>query len=104
MDHERRAGRLALVTGATGMVGPRVVEAFRQAGFAVRTLSNTPPDPSPPADVEVRTGDITDAAAIRAAVEGVTVVVHLAALLHLRTPRRRCARRTSGPTSVGRTS
>ncbi len=87
MGHERRAGRVALVTGATGMVGPRVLDAFRQAGFAVRTLSNTPPDSgSVPADVEVRTGEISDAATVRDAVEGVAVVVHLAALLHIPDP------------------
>ncbi len=79
---------LVLVTGATGMVGPRVVDAFRRAGFAVRTLSNTPADSdSIPAEVEVRTGEISDAAAVRDAVEGATVVVHLAALLHVPEPR-----------------
>ena len=78
---------LVLVTGATGMVGPRVVEALEQSGFAVRTLSNQPPKPGVlPPGVEVRMGDVTDPATVRAAVAGVKVVVHLAALLHLPDP------------------
>lgn len=87
MGDERRSGRVALVTGATGMVGPRVLDVFRQAGFAVRTLSNTPPESDfVPADVEVRTGDIGNMLTVRSAVEGVAVVVHLAALLHVSDP------------------
>jgi len=81
------AGRVALITGATGMVGPRVVEAFHQAGFVVRTLSDRPPGAGLlPPDVEVLTGDIADAASVRHAVKGAAVVAHLAALLHLPDP------------------
>jgi UDP-glucose 4-epimerase len=69
------------------MVGPSVVEAFQQGGFSVRTLSNQPPQPGvlPPA-VEVRTGDVADSASVREAVKGASVVVHLAALLHMPDP------------------
>lgn len=78
---------LALVTGATGALGPRVVEALYQAGYAVRTLSLDAPTPGLlPEPTEIRLGDITDAATVRAAMAGVDVVVHMAALLHIVNP------------------
>lgn len=78
---------LALVTGATGALGPRVVEALHGAGYTVRTLSLDARDPGLlPASIETRLGDITDEAAVRAAMAGVDVVVHLAALLHIVNP------------------
>ena len=77
------ADRLVLVTGATGSVGPRVVGAFLAGGSAVRTFStNRPPQGLLSPDVDVRVGDITDAASVRGAIAGVDIVVHLAALLH----------------------
>lgn len=78
---------LALITGATGMVGPRVVEAFAGAGFRVRTFSNDAAGGSPfLKGVEVCTGDIADPAAVQRVVAGADVVVHLAALLHVTDP------------------
>ncbi len=78
---------LVLVTGATGMVGPRVVEAFRRSGCSLRTFSSEPPPPGVlPVGVESRTGDVADAGSVRDAVEGASVVVHLAALLHVPDP------------------
>jgi nucleoside-diphosphate-sugar epimerase len=76
-----------LVTGATGAVGPLVVEAFRVAGYSVRTLSIDPPTASIwPDDVETLIGDVTDAAAVRAAMQGAESVIHMAALLHVENP------------------
>lgn len=73
-----------LVTGATGAVGPRVVQALREVGYRVRTLSlGAPPAGLLPDDVEVRIGDITDAAVVQAAMEDAEAVIHLAALLHI---------------------
>jgi UDP-glucose 4-epimerase len=78
---------LALVTGATGALGPRVVEALHQAGYAVRTLSlDTPAPMLLPEPTETRLGDITDATTVRAAMAGMDVVVHMAALLHIVNP------------------
>ena len=78
---------LVLVTGATGMIGPRVVEEFVRAGFGVRTLSSdTAPEGLLPGGVEARTGDVADPDVVRRAVEGCERVVHLAALLHLVDP------------------
>ena len=78
---------LVLITGATGMIGPRVVEEFVRAGFGVRTLSSEAAlDGLLPAGVEARTGDVADVAAVRSAVDGCERVVHLAALLHLVDP------------------
>lgn len=75
---------LVLVTGATGAVGPLVVEAFNKEGYFIRTLSiSSPPAGIWPDGVEALTGDVTDPAVVNAAVEGVDVVVHLAALLHI---------------------
>lgn len=81
-----RAPRV-LVTGATGAVGPRVVAALVEAGCLVRALSHDPPPADLwPAGVEAEVGDVTDRAAVRAAMRGVDAVVHLAALLHVVDP------------------
>jgi nucleoside-diphosphate-sugar epimerase len=78
---------LVLVTGATGAIGPLVVEAFLAAGYSIRTLSIDPPPAGAwPEDVETLIGDITDMSAVQAAMQGVESVVHLAALLHMVNP------------------
>ena len=78
---------LVLVTGATGAIGPLVVEAFLAAGYSIRTLSIDPPPAGAwPEDVETLIGDITDLSAVQAAMQGVESVVHLAALLHVVNP------------------
>lgn len=78
---------LILVTGATGAVGPRVVEALSDAGYAIRTLSLNPAPPGPwPRGIEMRLGDITDPNVVHSAMQGVDAVVHLAALLHISNP------------------
>ncbi len=76
-----------LVTGATGAVGPSVVEALLAAGHAVRTLSADPPPAGVwPRDVEARIGDVTDPALVSAAMRDVDAVIHMAALLHIADP------------------
>jgi len=73
-----------LITGATGAVGPVVVRAFHDAGYAVRTLSlDRPPVGIWPDSVETVTGDITDASVVRTVMDGVDAVIHMAALLHI---------------------
>ncbi len=77
----------ALVTGATGAIGPRLVAELLQQKYRVRVLSRRRPDPQLfPDSVEVVTGDITDRENVRAAVSGVQYVFHLAALLHITNP------------------
>jgi len=73
-----------LITGATGAVGPVVVRAVHDAGYAVRTLSlDTPPVGIWPDGVEAVIGDVTDVSDVRAAMDGVDAVIHMAALLHI---------------------
>jgi nucleoside-diphosphate-sugar epimerase len=76
-----RAEVKVLVTGATGCVGPRVVDALRAAGCSVRTLSLSPGDA--PRDIDERIGDILDNAAVESAAEGMNAVVHLAGKVHV---------------------
>lgn len=79
--------RFILVTGATGAVGPRVVHALHDAGHCIRTLSlDDPPAGLLPDGVEVCRGDVTDPAAVGAAMQGIEAVVHMAALLHIVNP------------------
>lgn len=76
-----------LVTGATGLVGNNVVRHLAavesgmrirclvRQGYDSRTLEGLP--------VEIATGDITDPAAMEAAFDGVSAVVHAAAMVSI---------------------
>ena len=72
-----------LVTGATGFVGPKVVHALRAQGRDVRVLVRRPERASQLAGwgAELATGDMTDPASLRAALQDVTHVVHLVAII-----------------------
>lgn len=77
---------VCVVTGATGAIGPGVVDALADT-FEVRTLTRRPPQPHLfRAPVTSFTGDVSDVAAVRRAAEGARVIVHLAALLHVVDP------------------
>jgi uncharacterized protein YbjT (DUF2867 family) len=71
-----------LVTGGTGFVGGHVVHALRQAGRPVRCLVRDERKAGRLATVgcELAEGDMTDAASLRRAVEGVDTIVHLVAV------------------------
>jgi len=84
---DRQPARVVLVTGATGAVGPRVVQALHDSGYCVRTLSLDEPLINLfPDDVEVQVGDVTDPSTVHSAAQGVEAVIHLAALLHIVNP------------------
>ena len=73
---------MILVTGGTGFVGGYVVHALRSAEKDVRVLVR---DPRKAERLEVwgaslARGDVTDAAGLRAAVEGCDTVIHLVAV------------------------
>jgi uncharacterized protein YbjT (DUF2867 family) len=71
-----------LVTGGTGFVGPKVVQAIIGAGHDVRALARSRKSGANAAALgaEVVEGDLTDAASLRIAVQGVDAVVHLVAI------------------------
>jgi nucleoside-diphosphate-sugar epimerase len=76
-----------LVTGATGAIGPRIVQTLHDAGYAVRAFSIDEPQPGFfPTGIDVVKADITDTLSVRSAMLGVETVVHLAALLHVANP------------------
>ncbi len=72
-----------LVTGATGLAGANICKLLVERGDAVRALARETADTSPLAElgVEVVTGDVTDAAAVRRAARGSDAAIHCAALL-----------------------
>lgn len=79
--------RTVLVTGATGAVGPCVVQTLHEAGYRVRVFARRAPQPELfPPGTEVCLGDITDLSALQTAMQGVESVLHLAALLHIVNP------------------
>ena len=71
-----------LVTGATGLVGSRLLPRLIDAGVDCRALVRSDVD-LPPGATGVR-GDLADPDSLVAAVDGVDAIVHLAALF--RTP------------------
>lgn len=75
------------VTGATGAVGPCVVQALCKAGHAVRTFSLERPSSGVfPPNVDERIGDVADLSAVRYAIQSMDAVIHLAAFLHIVNP------------------
>ena len=70
-----------LVTGATGFVGAHVVEALSRTGVSIRAAvrKSSKLDFLRQFDVEIVTAGLEDEAAMREAVAGSDVVVHLAA-------------------------
>src|SRR5438034_9677911 len=79
-----------LVTGGTGFVGSHTAAALSARGYDIRLLVRSPEKVAPVlgalglAAPDVVAGDVTDAASVRAAVEGCDAVVHTAALVSLR--------------------
>lgn len=67
-----------LVTGGTGLVGSRLLRHFVNAGLECRALVRS--GKQIPAGVDRVEGDLFDTAALQKAVEGVSAVVHLAAV------------------------
>jgi nucleoside-diphosphate-sugar epimerase len=68
--------RTVLVTGGAGYFGSILVDRALERGDRVRILDLNPPEDRPGASVEVVLGDIRDADAVRAACDGVDVVLH----------------------------
>ncbi len=66
---------LVLLTGASGFIGSRVLEALRRTKHSVRCLVRKPLSAS---GAEMTVGDITDPMACCEAVKGVTAVIHTA--------------------------
>ena len=79
--------RTALVTGASGFIGRHLQHSLIENGYKVRALSRkashlTYVHPS----VEVIRGDICDRKAVAIAVNGASVIFHLASKLHIPDP------------------
>ncbi|MGL4550770.1 MAG: NAD-dependent epimerase/dehydratase family protein, partial [Gemmataceae bacterium] len=74
-------GGLHVVTGATGLLGSHVAELLRKRGERVRALVRASSDTAflRSLGVELAEGDLENAAALPAAVDGADVVYHCAA-------------------------
>ncbi len=70
-----------LITGATGFVGSHLAEACVARGMSVRTLARPGSDTAllESLGVTIQRGDLSDAGAVRQAVEGVEMILHCAA-------------------------
>jgi dihydroflavonol-4-reductase len=75
-----------LVTGATGFIGAHLVRALLERGDDVRVTvrASSPREALAGRDVETRTADILDAAAMRRALSGVERAFHVAGTTNLR--------------------
>ncbi|MFH8630591.1 SDR family oxidoreductase [Streptomyces lydicus] len=70
----------ALVTGATGYIGGRLIPELLAAGYTVRALARSPEklrDDPWAARTEVLRGDLTDADSVRTAMAGVDIAYYL---------------------------
>jgi len=67
-----------LITGATGLVGERLLPRLANAGVACRALLRA--GKSCPEEIDGVTGDILDPSTLANAVRGVSAIVHLAAV------------------------
>jgi nucleoside-diphosphate-sugar epimerase len=72
---------VALVTGATGLVGSHIVDRLISDGWRVRILSRRPDlaRAELPSEVDIRTGDVLDQGSFERAATGVDAIFHAAA-------------------------
>ena len=71
-----------LLTGATGYVGGYVLDALLERGHSVRALVRSGGDALAARDgVDVRHGDVTDAASLDGAFDGADAVIHLVGII-----------------------
>jgi nucleoside-diphosphate-sugar epimerase len=79
--------RQVLITGATGFVGPHVIEELAGRSCRVRALVRPSSNTQSLRDrgIALSVAGLDDAAALRSAMVDVDVVIHLAALTHART-------------------
>jgi uncharacterized protein YbjT (DUF2867 family) len=70
-----------LVTGATGFIGPHVVQRLVDDGHVVRVLEHTAGSSATLPSQEAVEGSMTDPASLRRAVDGQEAVVHLVGIL-----------------------
>jgi dihydroflavonol-4-reductase len=78
------AGGVTLVTGATGLLGNNIVRLLVARGESVRVLVRDVEHKALAGlSIEKVGGDIRDANSVRAACEGVTAVIHAAALVRM---------------------
>ncbi|CCD98455.1 NAD-dependent epimerase/dehydratase family protein [Bradyrhizobium sp. STM 3809] len=68
----------ALVLGLTGAIGGAIAASLARRGYAIRALTRRPPADRPALGfpVDWRDGDARDAASVRAAAEGASLIVH----------------------------
>ena len=81
MNSETDSAAIALVTGATGLLGSHIVERLRQRRVHVRALCRLRSDTRflESVDAEIVRGDLADGDALRRACDGVDIVYHAAA-------------------------
>lgn len=78
----------AVVTGAGGFLGGRIVELLCERGDEVRAVARRRPERAEAAGARAAIADVRDAAALAAAFDGAEVVFHAAARTGLWGPRR----------------
>jgi nucleoside-diphosphate-sugar epimerase len=87
MEGHNGATECALVTGATGAIGPGLIHALCSNGWRVKAVARNEPTPGLlPENVEFIAGDVAQPQFMDSVIGGVTVVFHLAAKLHLPDP------------------
>lgn len=77
---------VALVTGATGVIGPTLVSLLKECNYQVRIFARESSNTTVLENVAVFRGDLSSGKGLSEAVAGVDTVFHLAAKLHLNDP------------------
>jgi nucleoside-diphosphate-sugar epimerase len=87
MEGQNGTTECALVTGATGAIGPGLIHALCRNGWRVKAVARNAPTPGLlPEDVEFIAGNVEQSEFMDSAMGGVTVVFHLAAIVHFFNP------------------
>ena len=90
-------GRLVFLTGATGYIGSRLARRLVERGDRIRCLVRASSNTSALEDLgaELVVGEVTDAATIVGALDGVDLAIHLAAVYQVGVVNRRVLERTN---------